>query len=149
MVVTQSYTLQSGPPHKSSAPQHHTWLLQYYWLYSLCCTLHPCDCFVTANLLLITVYRIQPVRVSQHFKHFAWKSHCSYPKFMTTFSIFLVTTCDSCTSCFTIIQNASPCFQCPSPISYHSSFCRLVWPKASHMLYALVTTEAECSLSIC
>ena len=26
------------------------WLLQYYWLYFLCCTLRPHDCFVTTNL---------------------------------------------------------------------------------------------------
>ena len=32
---------------------HHTKLLQYYWLYSLCCNLHPCDYFVTTNLYFL------------------------------------------------------------------------------------------------
>ena len=27
----------------------HTQLLQYDWLFSLCCTLHPCGCSVTTN----------------------------------------------------------------------------------------------------
>lgn len=34
----------------------HTWLLQYYSLYLLCCTLQPHDCFVTANLYLRPLY---------------------------------------------------------------------------------------------
>ena len=28
---------------------HHTQLLQYHGLYSICCTLHPYDYFVTTN----------------------------------------------------------------------------------------------------
>ena len=28
------------------ANTYHTWLLQYYWLYPLCCTLHPRDYFL-------------------------------------------------------------------------------------------------------
>ena len=45
----QSYTLHSGPLTFAAPTRHHTQLLQYYWLYSLCCTLHPRDCFVTTT----------------------------------------------------------------------------------------------------
>ena len=33
---------------------HHIELLQYYWVYSLCCTLHPCHCFVATFPCLLT-----------------------------------------------------------------------------------------------
>ena len=32
---------------------HHTKLLQYYWLYSLCCILHPHDLLITGILYLL------------------------------------------------------------------------------------------------
>lgn len=32
---------------------HPTQPLQCYWLYWLCCTAHPCDCFVTINLYFV------------------------------------------------------------------------------------------------
>ena len=31
---------------------HHTWLLQYHLLYSLCCTSHPCDYFYNWQFVL-------------------------------------------------------------------------------------------------
>ena len=47
IVVEHLYKLQSDPPNNSSTP-----LARYifYWLYSLCCTLHPLDYSGTANL---------------------------------------------------------------------------------------------------
>ena len=39
----QSYTLQSVPLTFPVPTWHHTRLLQYYGLYSICCTFHPCD----------------------------------------------------------------------------------------------------------
>ena len=44
--------LQSVPPTPifPVLTWHHTQLLHYYRLYSLCCTLYPCDHFVTTNL---------------------------------------------------------------------------------------------------
>ena len=37
---------------------HHSKLLWYYWLYSLSCTLHPCDLFIfkTGSLCLLTPF---------------------------------------------------------------------------------------------
>lgn len=34
-------------------PWHYTWPFQSHWLYPLCCTLRPCDYFVTANLQIL------------------------------------------------------------------------------------------------
>ena len=33
---------------------HHSQLFQYHWLYSLCCTWHPCDLFYTWQFLLLS-----------------------------------------------------------------------------------------------
>ena len=53
MVIQQSHTLPSVPPQLFLVP---IWdpasLPQYYWLYSLCCTLHPCGHVLTTILHL-------------------------------------------------------------------------------------------------
>ena len=46
---------------------HYTKLLQYYWLYSLCCTLHPLTYFITGSLYILisfTYFTHPPVPIS-------------------------------------------------------------------------------------
>ena len=52
-MVRQSYSLQSGLPIFPVPTWHHTYLLEYCWLYSLCYILHPYDYFVTTNLYFL------------------------------------------------------------------------------------------------
>ena len=40
---------------------HHTLLLEYYRLHSLCCTSHPCDYSVTTNSCLLTPSPFSPI----------------------------------------------------------------------------------------
>lgn len=39
---------------------HHTKLLWHYWLYSICCTLYPCDYFITGRWLLLILFTFSP-----------------------------------------------------------------------------------------
>lgn len=44
IVIWQLYMLCCAPPTVAPIYHHTTWLqLWYHWLYSLCCTLYPCD----------------------------------------------------------------------------------------------------------
>ena len=45
IVIRHLYNLWSEPPISLVPTWHHTQLLQYYWLYSLYCTLCSCDYF--------------------------------------------------------------------------------------------------------
>ena len=41
-------------------PGHHMQLIRYYWAYSLCRTLHRCDCFVTTNWPFLVPSSLHP-----------------------------------------------------------------------------------------
>ena len=60
-MVRQSHTLQSTSPDISGPTWHHSQLLQYYQLRSLCCTLHPHDYSVTTNLYFLIPSPFSPV----------------------------------------------------------------------------------------